>query len=745
MKNSRFFILLVFGLFVLFPSGEVIAQNQGRIWYFGTNAGLSFTTDPPSALTDGQLNTTEGCATICDASANLLFYTDGISVWNRNHVVMPNGTGLLGNPSSTQSGIIVPDPGNVNKYYVFEVSAYSNSNSYFSKVDMTLNGGLGDIEAAGKNTTLLLGTDESIAAVPSSDATFWWIIVHQRGTSNWYAFRLTATGVDTVSPVVSAVGTATQASGDIGHIKSNAAGTRLAFNTYFGDYTEAFDFNNATGVVSNAIHMPQPDSYGAEFSPNGNLLYVCAYSSTIYQYDLLAGSEALINSTRYALNTSATSRGALQAAPDGKIYIAIGGSTTLDVINSPNTIGAGCNYVTNAQAVGGMCQIGLPNIIASYVSTGPPQIDSLAHTNITSTGATISANVSTDGGSPITARGFFYGTSPNPTGNQTLVAGTTGAMSADISGLTPGTTYYYRAFATNSNGTANIGDGTFTTGSGPGNHTVTFQSSANGWLAGTLVQTVAPGGSTTPVTAFPDRGYRFVEWSGGYSGTANPLVIHTVSADMTVYAYFHNDPPQVEIVTPLEGNPVSGVVTVRAQATDDTAVTRVEFFVDGEKKGEASAVAPKTTRRSGQAGYNGTYTFTWNVMDYPMGSHTIRVVAWDEINFSGADVVTVTSVQVQMGVKAERKEVRSWSMVRFFADITMTVDLNGIPVTKFRLLRRKGTGSFEPVREISPAEVVNGTLHIQDKYIDGNSTYTYQFEAYSATGHLVGFTPLITI
>lgn len=88
----------------------LIAQNQANNWYFGVNAGLTFNTTPPSALTDGVVNTAEGSATMSDASGNLLFYTDGITVWNRNHQIMPNGTGLLGDPSAAQSAIIVPKP-----------------------------------------------------------------------------------------------------------------------------------------------------------------------------------------------------------------------------------------------------------------------------------------------------------------------------------------------------------------------------------------------------------------------------------------------------------------------------------------------------------------------------------------------------------------------------------------------------------------------------------------------------------
>jgi hypothetical protein len=466
MKRKSFVFITMILISLMFVPFSALAQNQGKIWHFGIGGGLNFNTNPPTPLPGSSISTWEGCATICDNSGNLFFYTDGISVWNRNHAVMPNGTGLLGNPSSAQSGIIVPDPGDANKYYVFEVSAWEvgGSNVWYSKVDMTLDGGLGDVEVTGKNSVLLLDTEEGIAAVPSSDATFWWIIVHKRGTSNFYAFRLTSAGIDTGSPVISTVGTATPANGVIGMIRSNAAGNRLAMTTYTAGWAEVYDFNNATGVISNPIHINH-GAYGAEFSPNGNLLYLSSLDWMTFQYNLLAGSEALINSTRYMLTPNIAGNGGIQSAPDGKIYISVRNFSSLDVINNPNVIGAGCGYAQQAQTIAGTCRWGLPNIIASYVSTGPPQLDSLAHSNVTGTSATLSANVSTDGGETITARGFYYGTSPNPTGNQTLVAGTTGPMSANISGLTPGTPYYYRAFATNSNGTNSIGDGTFTTAS----------------------------------------------------------------------------------------------------------------------------------------------------------------------------------------------------------------------------------------------------------------------------------------
>ena len=74
------------------PAGA--ANGEGNIWYFGYGAGLDFNSGSPVALHDGQINQLEGCATIADSDGNLLFYTDGMSVWNCAHGVMPNGTGL---------------------------------------------------------------------------------------------------------------------------------------------------------------------------------------------------------------------------------------------------------------------------------------------------------------------------------------------------------------------------------------------------------------------------------------------------------------------------------------------------------------------------------------------------------------------------------------------------------------------------------------------------------------------------
>ncbi len=76
--------------------------------------------------------------------------------------------------------------------------------------------------------------------------------------------------------------------------------------------------------------------------------------------------------------------------------------------------------------------------------------------SITSSSAISGGNITSDGGSTITARGVCWNTSPNPTiaNNRTTETGTNGGFTSSITGLTVGVTYYVRAYATNGIGTA---------------------------------------------------------------------------------------------------------------------------------------------------------------------------------------------------------------------------------------------------------------------------------------------------
>lgn len=422
MKIKLLLLLLIF-------SASSFAQGEANNWFFGLFGGIQFQEDGTVLpLSGGQMLTNEGCSTISDADGNLLFYTDGRNVWDRNHVLMPNGnynmgTGLNGDPSSTQSGIIVPKKDSPDIYYIFTVDEphHDNATSYpnqftgiysdtqdsvpsaddgfnnglnYSIVDLSItgaNGSIGDVTTRNVHLVtynpanieeLKFKCSEKITAVKNGDGTGYWVIAHF--TNKFYAFAVSATGVNE-TPVVTEIAPLVPLGGyrrnAIGCIKVSPSGDKLAIaHQQFGLFpglaeptgaVYLYDFNNVTGVLSSPVQiMNNISPYGVEFSPQGKKLYV-SYSNEpssgngfINQYDLLAG-----NIPASAFTVGFTSQaGTLQLGPNGKIYRAVISSSFLDVIAAPEEDGALCNFQPSSQFISGTCVFGLPPFITSFFS-----------------------------------------------------------------------------------------------------------------------------------------------------------------------------------------------------------------------------------------------------------------------------------------------------------------------------------------------------------------------------------------
>lgn len=95
------------------------------------------------------------------------------------------------------------------------------------------------------------------------------------------------------------------------------------------------------------------------------------------------------------------------------------------------------------------------NEVSFRTTTGISAVTTVSITNITANSATSGGNISTDGGSVITSRGVCWGTLNNPTitGSKTTDGSGIGTFTSTISNLSANTTYYVRAYATNSVGT----------------------------------------------------------------------------------------------------------------------------------------------------------------------------------------------------------------------------------------------------------------------------------------------------
>lgn len=424
MKKIGFVFLL------LITSTFIFAQNEASFWYFGQNAGLRFDAEDGTvtAVTNGQLNTLEGCTTISDTDGNLLFYSDGSTVWNRNHQVMLNGTGLRGDDSSTSSGLIVPKPQDPDFYYIFTVDEphHDNTSNFpgssandgvndglmYSRVNILDDGSLGAVDAVEKNVPLVtydttdplqveLKCSEKITAVKADDCTSFWIITHFADT--FYAFKIDENGVSP-NPVTSTVGPYIPVEGyrrnALGYLKASPDGTKL-ISANFGESTVPagdagggiylFDFDNDTGMVSNSLELYSAQNnnspYGVEFSAENRKAYATIGigpggngASQVVQWDL--ESADIPNSLQVIHSSSTISAGALQLGIDRRIYRAqfsfsntTGSGRYLGVINNPEADGLATDYDEQGVLVdvGGLglnrSRIGLPPFIQSLFNS----------------------------------------------------------------------------------------------------------------------------------------------------------------------------------------------------------------------------------------------------------------------------------------------------------------------------------------------------------------------------------------
>lgn len=407
------------------------AQGEANIWYFGQNAGLDFNSGSPVALINGQLVTDEGCATISNSNGQLLFYTDGITVYNRNHVIMVNGTGLMGHPSSTQSATVVPMPGSNNLYYIFTTDNEHDPNGFrYSIVDMNLDGGNGAVTTT-KNVFVYTPTIENLGITKHGNGQDYWIITHGWNSNNFIAYQLTSTGLN-LTPIVTPIGQIITGSPTdyvaAGTIKISPSGSKLAF-TSVSDIAQLFNFNNSTGVLSNGITLTTEggDLYGAAFSPDETLLYISNTFGTIHQFNLNATDIPNSEVTIY----NGDILGQMQVGPDNKIYVAFGSRFYLGVINNPNILGLGCNFQRDGIYLGGKkSKLGLPSFNQSFFFT--PSIT----VNSNCVGDTSVFNFSTSQTVLSATWDFGDGTTSNSV-NPSHIYSNAGTYNVSISILTP--------------------------------------------------------------------------------------------------------------------------------------------------------------------------------------------------------------------------------------------------------------------------------------------------------------------
>ena len=385
-----------------------LPDQSNNIWYFGDGAGLNFNPDPndENAPTPRPIeqrhpqNIPAGTTTISDQAGEVLFFTDGQSVWDLNGNLMENGDDIGGDNTSSQSVLAVPVPTQQTLFYLFTTQATAsgtNSVSY-SLVDIKAENQTGVGNVTTKDNFLFSPSTEQSAAISGGDTT--WVMFHELGNNTFRAYPVSSQGIG--QPVLSSVGSNHGFNSGVGAMKFSPDGTKLAVTISEGgcNKVEIFEFDQQTGELSEYARIDlgcDGDVYGLEFSQDSDRVLVsyrnggpgieefiikavenddptapvcpsCFSSSTTR-----AQREACILTTRNQLSgTSSLNLGALQIASDGQIYAAVVGDNRIGQIQ----VGSGCTgrstFTQDAvEPMPGTSNLGLPSFVQNSGSSIP--------------------------------------------------------------------------------------------------------------------------------------------------------------------------------------------------------------------------------------------------------------------------------------------------------------------------------------------------------------------------------------
>jgi len=400
MKFKKAILIIL----ILHWNSDLEAQFTDRYWCFGDSSAIDFSV-PSSPVPGSSILRTRGtCASICDSSGNLLFYAGSphIPYWqsgvlqmgyvvNKNDSMMENGDSLK-TTGWYQEMVIVPNPGNVDQFYVFNIGETSTTNPglFYSVVDLSFNNGLGKVVQ--KNVQLQnQEMCDGLTAIKHGNGRDWWIISKswQSVNNGYYLYLISDQGIS--GPFIQNAGTPT----DVGFFRLvfSKSGDRFIVIDY-RNLMELYSFDRCTGQITLIQTIqneyptgPYPGLWSVAISPNDSVLYVTAIlngqnqdTSYLFQYNLNSANIAASKDTLHTFIWPSVA-GFLKLAPDNKIYLSCSmeiidcgfdytycdtsyypENMNLSVINSPDSIGLSCNFMPFSFYLGGhRTYYGLPN------------------------------------------------------------------------------------------------------------------------------------------------------------------------------------------------------------------------------------------------------------------------------------------------------------------------------------------------------------------------------------------------
>lgn len=396
-------------LFLLLCSLSSYGQKEGNVWYTGhmrpdlTNhtSFLDFNQNPllisyfPNAplLMDAR----EATTSVCDQDGNLLFFSNGINIYDRNRNVLPgwvppNGF-YAGSSHMAQGNLLLPINDSI--YYAFVIIVDTPSytrGSYYSTINRNLNQGLGQVIATHQFVEDSL--TEAMSAVRHADGESWWILWHETETNVYLKMLIHPSGTITMSRQAVGAEVKKVNGGPLSMIKFSEQGERFAIMEGEGR-VGVYDFDRCSGEITvrdSIIKTVVPNQVfgGMTFSPSGKYLYTNdvepADSSVLYQYCLdssnLLSSEILIHKFDNTGSTIKKMFFSSKLAPDDKIYLthdwfldSLGPLDSLSIIEYPDSHGLACGFNLVGLPMTGSAPSFVPPNIPNY-RLGPlmPQV-----------------------------------------------------------------------------------------------------------------------------------------------------------------------------------------------------------------------------------------------------------------------------------------------------------------------------------------------------------------------------------
>lgn len=348
----------------------------------------------PNSWTNMSVSYPEGYDIVYDYNGDVLLMIYGNYLLGADGAVTPNtypvsiGGSLIIDESSTQSTLFVPHPYDSNIYYLFSTPADMSGNTYYSKIDLSLNSGNGDVVLNEKNVLLFNGGSEKIAVTWNPSQTGIWVLLHETGNNNFRAYLIDSSGLNASSYQTTSIGSIIDTSnvaGARGEMTFSVSGTQVACALGNGS-VEIFDFNITTGILSSPRILTDSDlyaPYGVAFSPMEDFLYTSDRNTgAVLQFNLDL-PDSLIALSKVILFDPVTPMlnqqigGCLELELHSlKIYQARYLKSRLGVINYPDSLGTSCDYDTtfiigSNIANAGISGLGLPNTVPPVLfSTG---------------------------------------------------------------------------------------------------------------------------------------------------------------------------------------------------------------------------------------------------------------------------------------------------------------------------------------------------------------------------------------